>query len=70
MPDCVIKRVNSIGAHKGQGHEFRFLNRRCKPYKWTDEVPEDDLELQGLLDKEEEAIYLDISAELPGVELK
>ena len=35
-----------------------------------DEVPEDEDNFQGLLEDNEEAtLYLDISAELPGVEL-
>jgi hypothetical protein len=42
MPDCMIKRVNAIGAQEGQGREFRFLNQRHEPYEWTDEVPKDD----------------------------
>ncbi len=69
----VIKRVNAIEERKGQGRTFRFLNRRKEPYKWTDSVPEDDPEFQGLLDlldDEEEAAYPEISAELPGVELE
>jgi hypothetical protein len=50
---------------------FRFLNRRGKPYKWTDEVPEDDPDFQGLLDENNDtAVYPDVSAELPGVELE
>ena len=56
--------VRSKAAH------FWFLNRRQEPYKWTDTVPEDDPEFQGLLKDEEEAAYPDISAELPGVELE
>jgi len=47
MPDHVIRRVNAIGTHEGQGCAFRFLNRRSEPYKWTDEVPEDDPEFQA-----------------------
>ena len=71
MPDQVIKRVNAIGGQEGQGREFRFTNRWCKPYEWTDELPEDNPELQGLLNNDEEMVlYLDISAELPGVELE
>ena len=70
MPDRVIKRVNTIGERKGQGRTFRFLNRRKEPYEWTDSVPEDDPEFQGLLDDEEEAAYPEISAKLPGVELE
>jgi hypothetical protein len=70
MPDRVIKRVNTIGEREGQGRTFRFLNRRKEPFKWTDSVPEDDPECQGLLDDEEEAAYPKINAELPGVELK
>jgi hypothetical protein len=70
-PDQVIKHVNAIGAWEGQGRAFRFLNWSWDPYEWTDEVPEDNPDFQGLLDnKEEEAIYPDISAELPGVELE
>jgi hypothetical protein len=68
MPDRVIKRVNTIGARKIQGQEFQFLNRQKEPYDWTDEVPKDDPEFQGLL--EEPAQYPDIPAKLPGVELE
>jgi hypothetical protein len=70
MPDRVIKRVNEIGAKEKQGQTFRFLNQQAEPYKWMDEVPEDDSEFQGLLDKEETAPYPDISAEPQGVELE
>ena len=71
MPDRVIKRVNAIGQGEGQGRAFRFVNRRGEPYEWTDEVPKDDPEFQGLLDEgDESAVYPDISAELPGVELE
>jgi hypothetical protein len=70
MPDRVIKRVDAIGEHEGQGRTFRFLNQQKEPYKWTDEIPEDDTDFQGLLENEEEAIYPNVSAELPGVELK
>ena len=64
----VIKRVNTIGEQEGQGRTFHFLNQRKEAYEWTDEVPEDDDDFQGLLeDKEEAALYPDISAELPGV---
>ncbi len=70
MPDGVIKRVNTIREREGQGRTFRFLNRRKEPYKWTDSVPKDDPEFQGLLDDEEEAAYPEISAELLGVELE
>jgi hypothetical protein len=65
MPDRVIKRVNTIGLHEQQGCDFRFLNRSKEPYEWTDEIPEDDPDFQGLL--EEPAPYPDLSAELPGV---
>jgi hypothetical protein len=70
MPDGVIKRVNTIGEREGQGRTFSFLNRRKEPYEWTDLVPKEDPEFQGLLDNEEEAAYPEISAELPGVELE
>ncbi len=53
MPDRVIKRVNAIGLREKQGRTFRFLNRRQEPYEWTDTVPEDDPEFQGLLEYEE-----------------
>ncbi len=69
MPDSVIKRMDAIGLHKKQGRAFRFLNRKQQPYKWTDAVPEDDPEFQGLLENKEEAAYPDISAEPPGVKL-
>ncbi len=70
MPNRVIKRVNKIGEREGQGRTFCFLNRQKQAYEWTDEVPEDDDDFQGLLEDEVEgAPYPDISAELPGVEL-
>ena len=65
MPDRVIKRVNDIGLREKQGRTFRFLNRRGEPYEWTDSVPDDDPEFQGLLEDEEEAAYPNISAEPP-----
>jgi hypothetical protein len=68
MPDRVIKRVNTIGAREKQGRDFLFLNCRREPFEWTDEVPEDDPEFQGLL--EEPAAYPDLSAEFPGVPLQ
>ena len=68
MPDHVIWWVNAIGTCEGQGRAFQFLNRRGEPYKWADEVPEDDPEFQGLLDENEDtAVYTNNSAELPGV---
>jgi hypothetical protein len=70
IPDSVIKRVDAIGLREKQGRAFRFLNRKQEPYKWTDAVPEDDPEFQGLLENEEEAAYPDISTEPPGVELE
>ncbi len=70
MPDQVIKRVDAIGEREGQGWTFRFLNQQKEPYKWTDEVPEDDTDFQGLLENEEEAVYPDVSAKLQGVELE
>jgi hypothetical protein len=71
MPDSMIQQVNIIGLKEEQGRSFLFLNRQKEPYKWTNKVPEDDLEFQGLLeaDAEEAAAYPNISAELPGVEL-
>jgi hypothetical protein len=71
MPDSVIQQVNTIGLKEKQGRSFRFLNRQKEPYKWTDEVPEEDLEFQGLLkaDTEEAAAYPNISTKLPEVEL-
>jgi hypothetical protein len=56
-PDRFIKWVNQISAQEKQDLSFRFLNCRADPYKWTDEVPEDDMESQGLLEDEEAAPY-------------
>ena len=71
MPAHVIRRINAIGKKEKQGRTFRFLNRRGEPYEWSDEVPEDDPEFQGLLDETGDmAVYPDISAELPGVALE
>ena len=69
LPDSVIAKVNAIGKKEGQGRDFRFTNRRNEPFSWTDEVPVDDDEFQGLLEPDE-ATFPDISAELPGVELE
>jgi hypothetical protein len=66
MPDCIIKQVNRIGSREKQGCQFRFLNCSKDPYKWTDTIPEDDPDFQGLL-KEEEALFPEVSAEIPGV---
>ncbi len=65
MPDQAIKRVNNIGLCKQQDQEFWFLNWCQEPYEWTDEVPEDNHDFQGLL--EEPVPYPNLSAELPGV---
>jgi hypothetical protein len=65
----VIKWVDTIGAREAQGREFRFLNRNKEAFTWTDKVPADDPAFKGLL-KEEEAVYPDITAELPGVPLE
>jgi hypothetical protein len=71
MPDCIIKHINQIGGKEKQGRTFWFLNRKKQPYKWTDEVPKDDPEFQGLLeDKVKMAAYPDISAKMPGVKLE
>ena len=68
MPDKVIDKVNRIGKSERQGREFCFLNRSKEPYSWTNSVPEDDPEFQGLL--EEEAPFPELSAQLPGVPLE
>jgi hypothetical protein len=70
MSDRVTKRVDAIGERGGQVRTFQFLNRQKEPYEWTDDVPEDDTDFQGLLENEEEAVYPDVSAKLPGVELE
>jgi hypothetical protein len=70
MLDWVIKKVNRISAHKKQEQEFQFLNCWMEPYKWTNSLPKDNPEFQGLLEEEEPVAYLDISAKLPGVKLE
>jgi len=69
MPDRIIKHVNSIGSWEKQGCTFQFTDRSKEPYEWTDSVPEDDPDFQGLLE-DDEAPFPDISAELPGVPLE
>ncbi len=69
MPDRIIKRVNTIGSRENQGRTFRFTDRSREPYDWTDSVPEDDPDFQGLLE-DDAAPFPDISAELPGVPLE
>jgi hypothetical protein len=70
MPDQIIAKVNNIGAKEKQGRTFCFLNQQVQPYEWADEVPEDDVEFQGLLEEEEAPPYPDLCAEPPGVELE
>ena len=60
MPDRVIKCVNAIGSWEKQGRTFRFTNRSKEPWEWTDFVPEDDPEFQGLLE-DDEALFPDIT---------
>jgi hypothetical protein len=69
MPMRVIKWVDTIGAQEAQGREFCFLNWNKDSFTWTDKVPADNPAIQGLL-KEEEAVYPNITAELPGVPLE
>jgi hypothetical protein len=69
MPTRVIKWVDTIRVQEAQGREYRFLNRNKDAFTWKAEVPADNLTFQGLL-KEEEAVYPDITAELPGVPLE
>jgi hypothetical protein len=68
MPTRVIKRVDTIAVQKAQGRGFCFLNRNKDAFTWTDKVLADDPAFQGLLEKEE-AVYPNITAELPGVPL-
>ena len=70
MPDRIICHVNAISMREGQGCTFRFLDCCGEPYSWTDKVPKDDANVQGLLKNEDEAVFPDISAELPGGELE
>jgi hypothetical protein len=46
----VIKQVNKIGEQEGQGQKFHFLNRQKQAYEWTDAVPKDNDDFQGLLE--------------------
>ena len=62
----IIKRVTHIGLQEKQGHKFCFLNRSKEPYEWTDIVPEDGPEYQGLV-VERDARFPDISAGILGV---
>ena len=68
MPTAVIAKVDEIGKKENQGKEFRFLNQNKESFEWTDEVPDDDGEFQGL--PGEETPFPDISSELPWVILK
>ncbi len=69
MPTRVIKCLDTIGAQEAQGQEFRFLNWNKDAFTWTDKVPADNPAFQGLL-KKKEAVYPNITAELPGVPLE
>jgi hypothetical protein len=72
MPHRIIKQVNKIGEHEKQGHNFHFLNRNKDKFDWTDKVTADNPTLQGLLEEEgeHEAIYPNMTVELPGVPLE
>ena len=68
MPKAIINKVDNIGKKESQGKEFRFLNQNREPFDWTDEIPDNGGEFQGLL--EEEAPFPDISSKLSGVILE
>ncbi len=72
MPQRIIKRMNKISKCEKQGRDFCFLNRNKEEFDWTDKVPVDDPTLQGLLEEtsEHEAIYPNVTVELPGVPLE
>jgi hypothetical protein len=72
MPQRIIKWVNKIGEHEKQGSNFCFLNRNKEEFDWMDKVPADNPTLQDFLieDGEQEAIYPDAKADLPGVTLE
>ena len=46
------------------------MNYLNEPYTWTDTAPEDDPEFQGLLKEEGDALFPDVSVEIPGVPIK
>ena len=68
IPTAVIAKVDEIGKKENQGKEFRFLNRKKELFDWTDEIPDNKGEFQGLLG--EEAQFPDIISELPGIILE
>ncbi len=66
-------KSDQAGGHDWSARSTRLgvplLNRNKDAFTWTDKVPADNPTFQGLL-KEEEAVYPDITAELPGVPLE
>jgi hypothetical protein len=54
-----------LGCESNKGGTSVSLTTQKNHTKWTDEVPEDDLESQGLL--KEEAPFPDVSKEFLGV---
>ena len=52
MPDAIIEKVNEIGLKEKQGRDLTFAIRRKETFDWSDEVPIDDPEFQGLLEQD------------------
>ena len=65
LTSSIKSKVTKIVEREAQPGGLVFLDRRREPFAWTDEVPMDDPQFQGLL--EPDAPYPDIPDDYPGM---
>ena len=63
IPDAVIKRVEHLAGKLGVSHDLVFADRNFVPFNWPDKSFTE-------LDNTPMAIYPDIPADMPGVQLE
>ena len=63
IPDAVIKRVEHLAGKSGVSHNLVFADRNQVPFNWPDKA-------FTKLDNTPMAIYPDIPANMPGVQLE
>ena len=65
LTTAVKKQVDAMGERERQTKEWMFLDRNKEPFSWSNEVPDDDPQFQGLL--EDDAPYPNVPGDLPGM---